>query len=265
MFTGNALARPGDIDNGKILYDTHCVLCHGLKGEGDGVAAERLARKPRDFTQGVFKLKTTPPEELLSRDEDIFMAITSGSPSSGMPAWEKVLSEKERWDLVAYVKSLSDLYEDEENPAPLDYSGQITTSPGSIARGKEAFFYFRCHECHGANGDDSPPDKVLKDDYGRRIWPEDLTKPWRFLGPNDQVGIYSRVTVGIPLTPMRSFVKDGDDIAKEEKKRWDLANYVFWLAEEAEKRRMETYKMVAVVILVLLLAGGAIMVLRRRK
>src|SRR5712691_3635072 len=97
--------QPGDPAQGKVIYEKKCLLCHGEKGDGNGPAAPLLDPKPRDFTKGKYKIRTSasgqPPA-----DGDLFRIISDGMPGTSMPAW-KVLSEKDRWNLVAYVKSFA--------------------------------------------------------------------------------------------------------------------------------------------------------------
>ena len=84
----------GNAANGKKLAETNCVSCHGAGGKGDGPAAAALNPKPADWTSA--KVQTEP-------DGSLFWKISNGR--GPMPPW-KHLSEKDRWDLVAYVKSL---------------------------------------------------------------------------------------------------------------------------------------------------------------
>ena len=58
---GSALAAtPAVLEAGKKTYDQHCAQCHGEKGDGQGSGAAHLVPRPRDFTTGKFKLRTTP-------------------------------------------------------------------------------------------------------------------------------------------------------------------------------------------------------------
>ncbi|MCG8075852.1 MAG: c-type cytochrome, partial [Candidatus Thiodiazotropha taylori] len=61
---------------GKQLYQLRCEVCHGESGAGDGIAADLMYPKPRDFSLGLFKYKTSPGT-LLPRDEDLFNTIKS--------------------------------------------------------------------------------------------------------------------------------------------------------------------------------------------
>ncbi len=59
-----AWAQAGDAAAGKAVYERKCLLCHGEKGDGKGPGAERLDPKPRDFTSGVYKIRSTASGQL---------------------------------------------------------------------------------------------------------------------------------------------------------------------------------------------------------
>jgi len=51
----SAIAAEGlEYEQGKVLYDGKCQLCHGLKGDGKGPAAASFTPKPSDFTNPKF-------------------------------------------------------------------------------------------------------------------------------------------------------------------------------------------------------------------
>jgi mono/diheme cytochrome c family protein len=231
----SAYAMPGSAQDGKILYLSHCQQCHGLTGKGDGSASAYLMRRPRNFTEGIYKVKTSPPGWIIPRDEDIFDVITNGMSSSGMPPFAKILTDGERWSLVAYLKSLSDAFGALGNPPAPDYSGRVAYSSQSVQRGERVYLRLKCVECHGPEGS-GPSIKKLKDDYGEPIWPRDLTRPSTFIGPYTPEALYSRVTNGIPLTPMPQHARVGDEPVPAQD-RWDVVNYITWLKDEAELKR----------------------------
>ena len=91
----------GDIEIGRQKYNTLCVSCHGEKGDGQGPVGKTLNPPPRNFVEGNFKYGGT--------DKDIFDVISNGAASKGgsplMAPWGAIVSEKERWSLVKYVRS----------------------------------------------------------------------------------------------------------------------------------------------------------------
>lgn len=73
-----------------------CANCHGDTGRGDGPAAPSFNPAPRDFTNAKW--------QKLRSDGEIFIAITEGT-QFGMIAFDENLTEKERWDLVNYLRT----------------------------------------------------------------------------------------------------------------------------------------------------------------
>ena len=87
---------PGDeasIARGESLFLQQCVSCHGLGGRGDGPEAARLVPPPAD-------LRLHVP---LHPDTETYLFITGGVPGTAMQAWDEILTEAERWDLVNYL------------------------------------------------------------------------------------------------------------------------------------------------------------------
>src|SRR3989304_4316391 len=62
------------------MYEKKGALCHGDKGDGKGAAADLLVPKPRDFTTGVYKIRTTASKA--PTDQDLFKIITDGMPGT---------------------------------------------------------------------------------------------------------------------------------------------------------------------------------------
>ncbi len=210
----------GDVDQGKALYEKKCAVCHGDEGKGDGPAEFVLFPKPRDFTKGIFKLRSTTT---LATDADLFKTITQGVPGTIMPSWGTV-SEADRWNLVAYIRSLSVIEEQASPmvkiPKPPLQSGKLLTL------GKHYYTEAGCVDCHGANGrGDGKKAAKLKDDWGYPIVPYDFTTAGRMKAGSTIQDIYRTLTAGIGGTPMPSFV---DSVGEQE--RWGLGYYVLSLA-----------------------------------
>jgi mono/diheme cytochrome c family protein len=90
-FVGNQKAT----NDGKEIYDQMCVLCHGLKGQGNGEAGLTLERHPANFLALNVKSQT---------DGAIFWKITNGK--APMATYFELLTDDQRWKLVNYIREL---------------------------------------------------------------------------------------------------------------------------------------------------------------
>jgi DMSO reductase family type II enzyme heme b subunit len=224
----HAWAQAGDAGAAKAVYDRKCAPCHGEKGDGKGPAAELLSPRPRDFTAGVYKIRTTANK--VPTDQDLFTIITNGMPGTSMPSWA-VLPERDRWNLVAYLKSFA-AEKFKEAPKKQDLPREVASSAASIKRGKEMFEAIECNKCHGAEGRaDGPSRAELKDDAGHPIRPANLAQRWTFRGGARREDIAMRLANGVLGTPMPSFI---DSVEKPED-IWHVANYVLTLGPEPPK------------------------------
>ena len=196
---------PAASEAGKSLYLDKCAHCHGIEGAGDGDAAENLVPRPRDFTRGIYKIRSTESGNLPT-DQDLFEVISNGMPGSSMPAWEGLLGEDERWSLVAHIKTFFEGFEG-VTLRVIDLSGKVPYSEASVAKGKEFYANLGCVECHGALGrgdGTSAPD--LTDEWGFRSWPANMEHSWNFRGGSTTEDIFKRFIGGIAGSPMPAFV-----------------------------------------------------------
>src|SRR5437867_1477669 len=178
---------------GKLVYDQRCAACHGAKGQGDGSAAVWLYPKPRNFTSGLFKIKSTPSGSLPT-DEDLFQTLTRGMPGSSMPSFT-YLSEPQRRDAVQYAKHLA-AYTDasgqrinffEEAKAagklapPIEVPPEPPVTVQALAEGQTWYNKLNCFTCHGLTGEGTGPSApLLKDYWGFSLPPRDFnTGPFR--------------------------------------------------------------------------------------
>jgi DMSO reductase family type II enzyme heme b subunit len=218
-------AQAGDATAGKAVYERKCLLCHGEKGDGNGAGAEHLAPRPRDFTKGLYKVRTTVNKT--PTDRDLFRVISEGMPGTSMPAWA-VLPERDRWNLVAYIKTFApEPFKDA--PKKLELPKEVASSEASIKRGKEMFEAIECHKCHGTEGRaDGPSRAELKDEWGQPVAPANLTTRWTFRGGATRTDIATRIAAGVLGTPMPAFldaVEKPDDV-------WHLTNYIMSLGPD---------------------------------
>jgi cytochrome c oxidase cbb3-type subunit 2 len=208
---------------GQAAYAQHCARCHGVQGKGDGVDAKRFYPRPRDFTLGVYKFRSTvsgtPPT-----DADLYRSVDHGLPGTNMPDWQH-LDEATRWQIVYYLKSLSPVFT-QTPPAPV----QVSADPGKAAdraKGRALYEQLGCAACHGpagrANGTSAAG---LVDDWGMPVRPADLTQGWTYRGGADAHSIMMRFLTGIDGAGMPSYA---ETISPED--AWHLAYYVTSLQE----------------------------------
>src|SRR6476660_596525 len=93
----------GNAKAGAEAYGRYCVGCHGPQGDGKGENAQWIEPKPRDFTEAMFKCRSTPTGTLPT-DNDIYQAVTRGFVTTNMPQWRQ-LTVATRENLVAYIKT----------------------------------------------------------------------------------------------------------------------------------------------------------------
>ncbi|HVH08954.1 MAG TPA: c-type cytochrome, partial [Gemmatimonadales bacterium] len=205
---------------GRQVYAERCAVCHGPDGRGNGPAAASLIPRPRDFTRGAFKYKSTGPA-VPPTDGDLTRVVANGLVASAMPAWRDILDSASIRAVVVYVKSLSPAFR-EARAIPLRVPPRVPPGAASIARGARLFASKGCVTCHGAN---ARARLVLKDAKGYPVITRDLTAPWTFRGGSEPEALWLRLTTGLAPGPMPSFATT--TTAAE---RWDLVNYVSSLA-----------------------------------
>ena len=90
----------------KYMENMRCLACHGESGKGDGPAAVALNPKPRNYTDCAVMGKKS--------DKELFTVIKQGGQGKDvepklsplMVAFESQLSDKEIWDIVAFIRSI---------------------------------------------------------------------------------------------------------------------------------------------------------------
>ncbi|MEW6775869.1 MAG: c-type cytochrome [Bdellovibrionota bacterium] len=99
-------ASPDSIAKGKAVWEKiRCAECHGEQGRGDGNGIQVLTDDqdnpltPHDFARGVYKSGRT--------DADLYRSVTTGLDGTEMMAYDKLLTDEERWQVVDYVMSMA--------------------------------------------------------------------------------------------------------------------------------------------------------------
>jgi mono/diheme cytochrome c family protein len=116
------LVPPSPAD-GQAIFAEKCVPCHGPAGLGDGPQAAQLPNPVAAIGSTDVARQANPA--------DWYTQVTKGNIEKFMPPFAS-LSDRQRWDTVAYAFSLS-------------------MPPEAIAQG-EQLYQANCAECHGTGG-----------------------------------------------------------------------------------------------------------------
>jgi cytochrome c len=88
-------AKPGDAAKGMDIFSSNCDVCHNT---------DSVEPKVGPGLKGLFKRANLNNKKKVS-EATVMELINKGSPV-GMPAFEDQLSEQERADVLAYLKTL---------------------------------------------------------------------------------------------------------------------------------------------------------------
>jgi mono/diheme cytochrome c family protein len=114
---------PPDTNEGKAIYQQKCAPCHGISGLGDGERAQDLPNLVTPIGSLDVARQASPAEW--------FNVVTEGNLERFMPPFTS-LTDRQRWDVVAYAFSLSIV-----QAAGISGAELYTSS---------------CSECHGWDG-----------------------------------------------------------------------------------------------------------------
>ncbi|HEB59981.1 MAG TPA: cytochrome c [Gammaproteobacteria bacterium] len=90
-------ANPQTVELGRVYFAQICLPCHGVRGDGMGEWAYRVTPKPAD-------LRSTRVQS--RSDTQLFDIISDGLVGTPMIGWKTQLSERQRWDVIAYLRTL---------------------------------------------------------------------------------------------------------------------------------------------------------------
>jgi mono/diheme cytochrome c family protein len=89
----------GAVRAGATLFQENCAMCHGAGADGRGPASVGLVPPPADFRGS----------DVLARHSDayLFFRVSEGKPGTAMPSFHGALGERERWSVIAYLRSIA--------------------------------------------------------------------------------------------------------------------------------------------------------------
>ena len=176
---------PPDLASGKALYIQECTQCHGDKGMGDGPQAAQLSAPVASLGLSDFARQYSPAEW--------YRVVSSGNMEKFMPAFAN-LTDRQRWDVVAYAMSLS--------------TSAVTINQGKI------LYQSDCASCHGASGRGNGLDAT-----NLASQPADFTDQ-SVMAQLTSASLYKSITEGIS-PDMPAYSATLDDI-----QRWTLVSYI---------------------------------------
>ena len=183
------LVAPDPAD-GALIYSEKCAPCHGDTGHGDGFRAAQLPNPVPAIG--------TPEIARQSYPSKWYNVVTEVNMDRFMPPFAS-LTDRERWDVIAYVYALS-------------------ASEDVIAHGGE-LYQENCARCHGKTGKGDGPDAT-----GLATPLPDFTDQ-AFMAEKSEVDFFEAVTNGGASTGGTSTMPAYADQLPEGD-RWALASYL---------------------------------------
>lgn len=92
-----AATRSSDPLQGQVLYRNYCQPCHGKNHDGRGTVGQSFHPLPGDLRSG--RVQTMA-------DGRLFKEISYGVPGGRQPALATTISIADRWQIIAYLKTL---------------------------------------------------------------------------------------------------------------------------------------------------------------
>ena len=223
------------LERGAKVYAKACISCHGPYGDGKGTQRILQSIQPLDFTNGIFKYRSTPSGELPT-DADLERTIEKGVRQTAMPH-HAFMSEEERRAVVAYTRTFFDGWETggPVEAVTLPPVPKYVGSNSSLARGKEVYDRLLCASCHGpeGKGDGVTGKTLLPDISGNPQIPFDFTDQANFFKSGGSPGdIYRTLVTGLNGTDMSSYRRvllDPDGKVIREGDGWHLVYYLLSL------------------------------------
>lgn len=99
------LIEPLTLPQGQEVFNIYCASCHGQHGEANGTVTPDLKIKPLKFQDKKITSQS---------DGALYWKITEGKGE--MPSFKDFISDEQRWQMVEYIRDISQPYELQQNP-----------------------------------------------------------------------------------------------------------------------------------------------------
>lgn len=132
-------AQASSAYEGRGLYVSYCLLCHGPGGKGDGPLAKAMNISPADLTTTVRSRSDIILEKIITGRgrQTITGRDRHNLLSDAMPEWQNVFSDSQIQSLIAYLRFLGSSRHE---------------LMGDPEAGRELYGKY-CQVCHGEEGE----------------------------------------------------------------------------------------------------------------
>ena len=195
---------------GKLLYVSRCMTCHGCAGNGLGTYGGTLIVTPANF-------KVDPFRDM--PDDQFFWHVSEGIQGSVMPPWKESLTEAQRWDVIRYIQEMyAHPFERDPNegtpPPAYDKKDPLALTVDNIDAGKRIW----TRECAVCHGDEGKGQGVYR--AGIEAVPPNFDNPDNY-NPYTDADYFWRVSEGVPWTAMPTW-----KVIYNDTERWQLVMYI---------------------------------------
>jgi len=86
----------GNPKDGQVVYEQHCLRCHGSKMDGNGPDGQYLIVRPANLQSQGSRAKT---------DWELLVTITNGALFTPMHGFRGKLSDQQIQDVLSYIRA----------------------------------------------------------------------------------------------------------------------------------------------------------------
>ncbi|MDC1174139.1 c-type cytochrome [Bacteriovoracaceae bacterium] len=244
IVAGGQYVSADTLNKGKQIYAEYCMACHGVDGDGKGVAHKGLEVPPRNFKLGIIKFGDVVSGDL-PHDESIYKSLKHGLKGSAMLEWD--LKPGQMNAVWQYIKTFApDVWigkdkELGEKIVPTKDPFGLARKSAAINIGKAVYHVSaNCQSCHRGyvtgeefnqmsmklTGESAEIDeefykiKTQESDHGYLTVPPDFT--WHEIKSAQTVEeLYLRLAAGVGGTSMPAWKGTIED-----EEIWAVAHYV---------------------------------------